>query len=298
MNVKAIMCDIDGTLLSSEGVVTKKTVEMIKKSREKGILFGLSTGRDVNSIQTLLGTWGIEGLVDMIVGTGGAEIYDYTFDISKAQYPLDGELIKEIVKHYEDMDCNFAIPEDGIFYSPKDDEYIQDLSKGDRVPYKVVDYDEYLTSPKAKLIIICKPEYMDQIIERSKTFHSDDYKSSSLKTASVLYEYMDPRISKTAGLKEILKLHHIDIKDIVTFGDADNDYDMTLNAGIGVVMANGSEKTKSVADYITDDNDHDGIGNYIEKYILYVKKISSKCKKKNFFRSSMLLHSLYFVLMN
>ena len=85
----------------------------------------------------------------------------------------------------EDMDCNFAIPEDGIFYSPKDDEYIQDLSKGDRVPYKVVDYDEYLTSPKAKLIIICKPEYMDQIIERSKTFHSDDYKSSSLKTASV-----------------------------------------------------------------------------------------------------------------
>ena len=36
MNVKAIMCDIDGTLLSSEGVVTKKTVEMIKKSREKG----------------------------------------------------------------------------------------------------------------------------------------------------------------------------------------------------------------------------------------------------------------------
>ena len=238
MNVKAIMCDIDGTLLSSEGVVTKKTVEMIKKSREKGILFGLSTGRDVNSIQTLLDTWGIEGLVDMIVGTGGAEIYDYTFDISKAQYPLDGELIKEIVKHYEDMDCNFAIPEDGIFYSPKDDEYIQDLSKGDRVPYKVVNYDEYLTSPKAKLIIICKPEYMD------------------------------PRISKTAGLKEILKLHHIDIKDIVTFGDADNDYDMTLNAGIGVVMANGSEKTKSVADYITDDNDHDGIGNYIEKYIL------------------------------
>ena len=144
----------------------------------------------------------------------------------------------ENVKHYEDIDCNLAIPVDGIFYSPKDDEYIQDLSKEDRVPYKVVDYDEYLTSPKAKLIIICKPEYMD------------------------------PRISKTAGLKEILKLHHIDIKDIVTFGDADNDYDMTLNAGIGVVMANGSEKTKSVADYITDDNDHDGIGNYIEKYIL------------------------------
>lgn len=77
---------------------------------------------------------------------------------------------------------------------------------------------------------------------------------------------------KTAGLIEILKLHHIDLKEIVTFGDADNGYDMILNAGVGVVMANGSDKTKSVADYITDDNDYDGIGNYIEKFILGEQK--------------------------
>lgn len=43
---------------------------------------------------------------------------------------------------------------------------------------------------------------------------------------------------------------------------------MTVNAGVGVVMANGSEKTKSAADYITDDNDHDGIGKFINQYIL------------------------------
>lgn len=270
MAIKAIMCDIDGTLLSSKGYVTDKTVEMIKKAREEGILFGLSTGRDVNSIQTLLKDWHIDGLVDLIVGTGGGEIYDYTLNISKAQYPLDGESIKEIIAHFKDMDCNFAITENGIIYAPKDDEHIQFLSEADHIPYKVVNYDEYLTKPKPKLMIICKPDYMDRIIERAQTFKSDKFKSSSLKTASDLYEYMDPHITKTAGLIEILKLHDIDIKDILTFGDADNDYDMTLNAGIGVVMANGSEKTKSVADYITDDNDHDGIGNYIEKYVLHL----------------------------
>ena len=30
MNVKAIMCDIDGTLLSSDGVVTPKTAGLIE----------------------------------------------------------------------------------------------------------------------------------------------------------------------------------------------------------------------------------------------------------------------------
>ena len=139
----------------------------------------------------MLKTWGIDGLVDMIVGTGGAEIYYYTLDLAKAQYPLDGRLIKSI-KHYEDMDCNFAIPEDGILFAPKDDEYIQMLAKADKVPYQVVDYNELLQNPKPKIIIICKLEDMDKIIERSKTFHSDEFKSSFLKTAMNIWiqEYL------------------------------------------------------------------------------------------------------------
>lgn len=43
---------------------------------------------------------------------------------------------------------------------------------------------------------------------------------------------------------------------------------MTLHAGVGVVMANGSEKTKSVADYITKDNDHDGIGVFLQEHLI------------------------------
>lgn len=267
-NIKAIMCDVDGTLLNNEGIVSPMTVEAIKKARDKGILFGLSTGRDVHSVKTLLKTCGIAGLVDTIVGTGGSEIYDYQLNVEKSSYPLDGELIKDIMRHYEGMDLNFAIPDQGILFSPKDDEYIRKLAKDDRVDYQVVDFNEFLSKPRAKLIIICKPEYMDTVIEKSKSFSNPNYKSASLKTASILYEYMDPRVSKTNGLKEVMKLHGISMADICSFGDADNDYDMTLNAGVGVVMENGSDKTKSVADYICDDNDSDGIGKFIEEYIL------------------------------
>ena len=268
MDIKAIMCDVDGTLLTGQGIVSPKTINAIKKAREKGILFGLSTGRDVHSVKTLLKEWGIEGLVDAIVGTGGAEICDFTKNIEKSSFPLDGELIKSIISHFDDMDLNFAIPYEGTLFAPKDDRHIKTLATADKVPYKVVDYDEFLKEPKPKLIIVCDEDKMDNVIERSKTFHNHKFKSSSLKTASILYEYMDPRISKTHGLKQIMELHGFTLKDLCTFGDADNDYDMTLNAGVGVVMANGSEKTKSAADYITDDNEHDGIGNYIEKYIL------------------------------
>ena len=238
MDIKAIMCDVDGTLLTSDGVVSPRTVEAIKKAKEKGILFGLSTGRDVNSVKMLLKEWGIDSLVDSIVGTGGAEIYDYVLNVDTQSYPLAGELIQEVIDHFQDMNVNFAIPWEGKLFAPKDDRHIQALSIGDKVPYEVVDFNEFLKEPKPKLIIVCDPEYMD------------------------------PRISKTHGLMQVMDMHHIDMKNLCTFGDADNDYDMTMNAGVGVVMANGSEKTKSVADYITDDNNNDGIAKFIEEHIL------------------------------
>lgn len=41
-----------------------------------------------------------------------------------------------------------------------------------------------------------------------------------------------------------MEMHGFTMENLCTFGDADNDYDMTLHAGVGVVMANGSRKTK------------------------------------------------------
>ncbi len=109
---------------------------------------------------------------------------------------------------------------------------------------------------------------MDAVVERAKTFTNDQYKSASLKTASVLYEYMDPRISKPLGIQIAIEPFGMTLEDACVFGDADNDHDMVLQAGCGVAMANGSELTKSVADYITLDNDHDGIAEFINQFVL------------------------------
>ena len=267
-NIKAVMCDIDGTLLNSDGIVTPKTIEAIKKLREHGILFGISTGRDVPSVKHLLRKWGIDGLVDLMVGSNGGEIYDYADDYYEMNYPLPGSLILEIMKHFEDMDVNFAIHGDGVLYTPKEDEHIKTLSKGDQLPYEVIDFNEFLKHDQLKLLITCAPETMPAVIERSKTFHNEKFKSACLQTTKLLFEFMDPRISKDFGLRKIMEKRGFTLDNLCSFGDADNDYEMTLHAGVGVVMANGSEKTKSVADYITDDNDHDGIGNFIEKYLL------------------------------
>ena len=66
------------------------------------------------------------------------------------------------------MDVNFAIHGDGVLYTPKEDELIKILSKGDQLPYEVIDFDEYLKEDRLKLLIVCKPETMPAVLREQK----------------------------------------------------------------------------------------------------------------------------------
>ncbi len=268
LDVKAIMCDVDGTLLTSEHAASPRTVEALRRAQQQGILVGLCTGRDVIGTEKMLEEWGLAGVVDAIVGSGGAEVRDYPADVFELNHPLPGDAIKEVMSHFADMPVSFVIPYHGVLYTPAEDWRVQRLSRVDGLPFEVVDFDEFLTEPRPKLMLACAPEDMDAVVARAQTFSSDRYRSASLITSARLYEYMDPRVTKTFGLEKLMALHGWTLDDLLVFGDADNDCDMVTNAGVGVAMGNGSEKTRGAADYVTDDNDHDGIAVFLEEHVL------------------------------
>ncbi len=56
---------------------------------------------------------------------------------------------------------------------------------------------------------------------------------------------------------------------VMGFGDSMNDESLIRMAGHGVAMCNGLEEIKKIADYVTDyDNNHDGVGEFLFKYVL------------------------------
>lgn len=53
-------------------------------------------------------------------------------------------------------------------------------------------------------------------------------------------------------------------------GDGLNDRSMLAFAGVGVAMQNAEPPVKAAADYVTEaDNNHDGVAEAIEKFILH-----------------------------
>ena len=55
---------------------------------------------------------------------------------------------------------------------------------------------------------------------------------------------------------------------MIAIGDGENDVEMLEFAGLGIAMENAKDDVKSFANDITTSNNHDGVANAIEKYIL------------------------------
>lgn len=267
-HIKAVFCDIDGTLLTSQHTVSPRTVAAIRALRERGVLFGLCTGRDAHATEAMYELWGIEGLVDVMVGCGGAEVIDRAHDINELSYPLPGETIARICEHMADLPATPVCPRDGVFYVPESNACVEHLSRVDGVPYQVVDFAEFLREPQPKVMFTMAPEVMPRVIERASTFADNTVKAAALQTTQRLYEFMDPRVSKTRGLVRVAELNDMELQNICVFGDADNDTCMVADAGVGVAMANGSDATRAAADFVTASNDKDGIAIFIEEHLL------------------------------
>ena len=60
MKYKLITMDIDGTLISSQGVMTKETVGAIRKCMEAGVMVTISSGRSIQGVRSF-----IDGLSSM-----------------------------------------------------------------------------------------------------------------------------------------------------------------------------------------------------------------------------------------
>jgi len=82
-------------------------------------------------------------------------------------------------------------------------------------------------------------------------------------------EILPPATDKGTALAKIAGIKGISADETLAIGDSMNDEAMIRWAGIGVAMANGDERIKSIADFVTDStNDTDGVAEVIDKYFL------------------------------
>lgn len=265
-NIKLIMCDIDGTLLNSNHIITPKTIEAISKLKEHNILFGIATGRTPVGVVDSVEGWGIKDYCDIIMGFNGGMYYDYVTGNIGSAYPIDGKSIAKITEEYAKFPVYFGIYDGHEMHATGDSMYAKRHAIGNKLSFHVNDLQHYKETQAAKLLACGPKEVIDEVEAYYHEHLDPNYRA--VRSTPELFEFLNPQLSKTKGIEIIAKNHGFTLENICVFGDEKNDLEMIRDCGIGVCMANGNPLVKEVANYITDSNDEDGIANFIYQYIL------------------------------
>jgi Cof subfamily protein (haloacid dehalogenase superfamily) len=127
------------------------------------------------------------------------------------------------------------------------------------------DLEEFTEFPVNKILTAGDSEYLQEHYqEMAAPFVG---KLSMMFTANFYYEFTALGIDKGKALETAMAKVGIKPEECIAFGDAENDISMLKYAGIGVCMGNGQPAVKEMADFITDDNDHDGIAKALYQYV-------------------------------
>ena len=75
-------------------------------------------------------------------------------------------------------------------------------------------------------------------------------------------------VNKWNALEYLINKMDIKKEEVIAIGDNINDKEMIENAGLGIAMGQSTPVIKKIANFITEDNDNEGVKKAIEKYCL------------------------------
>lgn len=90
------------------------------------------------------------------------------------------------------------------------------------------------------------------------------------RSAPFFLELVPQGIDKALSLQRLLSRLSLSPADMMALGDGYNDLSMIRLAGLGVAMENAVAEVRAEADFVTADNNHDGVAVAVEKFVLEI----------------------------
>ena len=259
---KILALDMDGTLLNSHKKISPATVEGINKLTERGVQIVISSGRCLAEMKDFR-----EDLKNVRYGilTSGGLIYDF-FDEKIITYdPVPFEDCIKIIDVGIEEDAMIHILT--IHHSVASQRDIDRMNEFDMSVYRDM-FNKICVKPKDLKQYAF--EHKEHVMKVNLYHHNKESRNNSVEKLKHLnlelvfaeetsLESSPKNVTKGYGLIELCKYLNVDIKDTVAIGDAQNDLEILHTAGYSVAMGNGIEEVKLIADFVTTDNDHDGV---------------------------------------
>ncbi|WP_051942687.1 Cof-type HAD-IIB family hydrolase [Streptacidiphilus rugosus] len=261
-----IATDLDGTLLRSDGTVSARTEEALRRAEEAGVCIVFVTGRPprwMDAVSTAIGPHGVA-----ICSNGGA-LYDVRRKELLETHPMRADdalaTVGALRKALPEVSFAFEYPA-GFSHEPAYPRTLWDMDAADQV----APAEEILAGPAGHQIFKLLAKHPDidpdEFLRRGRELVGD-FGEVTRSAAVPMLEISAPGVTKAAALAAWCGERGIIAERVLAFGDMPNDLPMLAWAGTAYAVANAHPEVLAATPRHTTDHDTDGVARVIESLL-------------------------------
>jgi Cof subfamily protein (haloacid dehalogenase superfamily) len=262
--IRVLVSDVDGTLVTSEKVLSQRALEAVAALHSAGILFSIVSSRPPR---------GLRGVAEALTVTAPMAAFNGGILLTPTMSPIEAHVLPTIIARYAVQDLLtrglevWVFNGEGWYVGNSATAYVARERRALQFdPISVSDFEPVLAgaakivgiSDDVNLVARCEKELGQKLAGGAAVVRSQNY----------ALDITHPLANKGVALAQIAARIGAPLSAIAVIGDGGNDVAMFSRGGLSVAMGNASPAVQSKADFITADNDHDGFAEAVEHLFL------------------------------
>jgi len=265
-DTRLVVCDVDGTLIRHDKVLTPRSIEAVRELRAANIRFTLASSRPPKGLLAVINQLQLEepfaafnGAVIMKPGPELTPIFSKFLDPDVAS-----RLIRVITSCGIDP---WLYTDTGWFVPDRHGWHVDHEVKAVNFePFAIKNFDAYVA--RAGKVVAVSPDQEKMGICEARVRAEFEGKISATRSQTYYLDITHPDANKGDALIKLSHLTNVRVPHIVTIGDAETDVLMFKQSGVSIAMGNADAEVQSAATFITTSNEEEGFANAVERFIL------------------------------
>jgi len=262
--IELMLADVDGTLVTSEKELTPRAIDAVRKLKQAGIQFAVTSGRPPRGMAMLVEPLALE--LPLAAFNGGLFARPDMSVIEERS--IAPELVAPTLALIDEHGLDAWLYR-GADWLVRDANAPHIRKEADTVRFEPTVVEDFtgLTDGIAKIVGVS--DALDRVAEAEQAARErfGDHVSAA-RSQPYYLDVTHPDANKGAVARYLSRTLEIAPERIATIGDMPNDVLMFAYSGLSIAMGNAGREVQRAARRVTASNDEDGFALAVERFVL------------------------------